>query len=178
MISIIHLGLHLRLCPQILIPTPLLLHPRKGRQPRRQLRQTRQLRRRAPRQGICPPMGRRAVVSHVVRTRGHSNRGHGRTVDVVGREGEGGDAGAAGHFVFAHLPVHGFGGSPGEGHFFGDFAPHVGFESDGRQVSSFCCTRFGDLVPRSAACMWRTHLSYNLASLFLRSSSHSLRRSR
>lgn len=44
-------------------------------------------------------------------------------------EVEDGDVGALCHFHFADLPVHGFGGPPGEGHFFGDFFPHVLFKS-------------------------------------------------
>lgn len=48
------------------------------------------------------------------------------------------------HLMFTHLPVHGFGGTPGNGHFFGNLGPHVGFES-GTEVKN--CSRNTPVSP-------------------------------
>jgi len=105
------------------------------------------------------------------------------------------------HLALANLPVHCLGCSPGNLHFFGYLGPHFRFESMKRACQSEL--RLHRTLPVSAppssgqtnadrrhsqllTTTKRTkkkkkgtrYLSYNRASLFFRSSSHSLRRSR
>ena len=40
-------------------------------------------------------------------------------------QGKRNDSRSTSHFLFPHLPVHGFGSSPRDGHFLGDLGPHV-----------------------------------------------------
>lgn len=67
---------------------------------------------------------------------GATGSGGGR-IDGGTGEGEGDDARTAGHLLFTELPVHGLGCAPWNGHFFGYFGPHFGFESIRGRVSEF-----------------------------------------
>lgn len=67
---------------------------------------------------------------------GATGSGGGR-IDGGTGEGEGDDARTAGHLLFTELPVHGLSCAPWNGHFFGYFRPHFGFESIKGRVSEF-----------------------------------------
>jgi len=67
----------------------------------------------------------------------------------VGVQREGHDAGTARHVGFSKLPVHCFSGAPWDGELFGDFGPHLWFES-GRCVSWGCRENYELLVLKSS----------------------------
>lgn len=75
---------------------------------------------------------------------------------LVSGEVKDGNVCAIRHFDFADLPVHGFGGSPGKGHFLCDFFPHVFFESMKRGSVSWVSVVFG-------SCVWFACLGYMFA---------------
>lgn len=52
-------------------------------------------------------------------------------VDVCIGQSERSNTSTSCHFMFTHLPMHGFCSTPWNCQFFGDSRPHVGFESEG-----------------------------------------------
>lgn len=92
------------------------------------------------------------------------------TTAAAAAEGKRHHACPTGHLLLPELPVHGFGCPPGNRHFLRYFGPHFRFEPV--LLVSFMP------VSRPSGESHETDLSYNRASLFFRSSSHSLRRSR
>jgi len=100
-----------------------------------------------------------------------ASSGSGR-IDCCTRQGERHHACAASHLVLTELPVHGLCSTPRNGHFLRHFGPHLRFES---VVLMLSLAILADLMIFHSLIPYR---SYNRASLFFLSSSHSLRRSR